>query len=64
MPPRKAKAPATPRSNVTFEFNVLDEDAKMRVARCIERNGKVTVSMILKGRVPGGTDGGFEQKVD
>jgi hypothetical protein len=47
-----------------FEFNVLSEKAKERVARCIDRSGKVTVSMVLKGKMGNGTDGGFEQKVD
>jgi len=60
----KTRATRTPQSKVNFEFNVLDEATKARVAKCIEKNGKVTVSMNLRGRVRAGANGGFEQKVD
>jgi hypothetical protein len=60
----KTRAPRAAKSKVSFEFNVLDDATKARVARCIEKNGKVTVSMNLRGRLRAGADGGFEQKVD
>jgi len=67
MAKRKARAKAKARAirpKVTFEFNVLDNATKRRVAQCINQSGKVSVSMVLKGRVANGTGGGFEQKVD
>ena len=62
MAKRKATARA-PKPKVTFEFTVLDAATKKRLAQCINQSGKVSVSMVLKGRVANG-DGGFEQKVD
>lgn len=62
MAKRRAKS-KTVQPKVTFEFNVLDSATKKRVAQCINRSGKVSVSMVLKGKVTDG-DGGFEQKVD
>ena len=52
-------------TRATFEIEVLNDDMKKRIVQCIERRGKITVSMVLKGaKALGNGDGGFEQKVD
>ncbi|HEV7878739.1 hypothetical protein [Bradyrhizobium sp.] len=61
---RKSKSVTKPsRSKVTFEFSVLDDDTKKRIASCIERRGKVTISMISLGKTNAKPDG-FAQKID
>jgi len=58
--PRTSKRP-----KVVLEFSVLDDETKKRIATCIERRGKVTVTMthVAKAGLRNG-DGGFAQKVD
>jgi hypothetical protein len=63
MAKRKAAA-SSARPKVTFEFNVLDEPTKKALAQCIDKTGKIKVSMVLKGKVKDDIAGGFEQKVD
>ncbi len=54
------------RSKVVLEIDVLDEDTKNRIMRCIERRGKITVTMQRKvgAKALGAPDGGFSQQID
>ena len=51
------------KTKVTFEFSVLDDETKKRIASCIEKRGKVTVSMNTLGKTNARPDG-FAQKID
>jgi hypothetical protein len=57
------KSKASSKSKVTFEISVLDDDTKKRIASCIEKRGKVTVSMNTLGKA-GARGDGFAQKID
>lgn len=57
--------PRAASQKVVLEFNVLDDATKKRLAACIERRGKVTVTAVHRATVRGvANGGGFEQKVD
>jgi ribosomal protein L23 len=60
----KKPAPKPAKSKVVLEFNVLDDATKKKVAQCIERRGKVTVTMMQKGNIKGLKGGGFQQLID
>jgi hypothetical protein len=50
-------------SKVTFEISILDDDTKKRIASCIEKRGKVTVTINTLGKTSAKGDG-FAQKID
>ncbi len=52
---RKAKSrkSRSPSSKTVLEFSVLDNDTKKKIASCIARRGKVTVTMKQIGETDG-----------
>jgi ribosomal protein L23 len=64
MATSKASRPSD--SKIVVEFNVMDDATKKRIAQCIERRGKVTVTLVHKAKTTGvkNGNGGFEQFID
>lgn len=58
-----AKKSKASKSKATFEISILDDDTKKRIASCIEKRGKITVSMNTLGKA-GARGDGFAQKID
>jgi hypothetical protein len=53
MAKSESELPTTGHATVVLEFSVLDDAAKKSIASCIERKGKVTVTMTHVGKSDG-----------
>jgi hypothetical protein len=63
MAKRKSTSPTAKAPKTVLEFNVLDAATKARITDCIERRGKVTVTMTHVGK-PGAKTAEFAQQID
>jgi hypothetical protein len=62
---KKTTAKASkPASKQTLEFKVLDAATKAKVIQCLEKRGKITVSLKKTGGVGGLPGTRFAQEVD
>ena len=62
---KKTARKRSPKKQIVFQIDAFDPKTKKQLIQCIQRHGKIKITMRHKGsKLGNGPDGGFEQLVD